>query len=154
MKNLIKLIMSVLIFSVFFTGFVFAANSDMKVHSMMESNKIGELIRESSMGGYLFSYHFMDLRDEKTNIQDKTAMDKPHHLMVYITDKNNKPVLKGKIGFMIKNVQGVTQKAMGMFMSEGFGATADMKQKGVYTISSKAILGDKKLIDKFEYEIR
>jgi hypothetical protein len=154
MKNLIKLIISVLIFSVFCTGFVFAASSDMKMHSMMESNKIGELIRKSAMGGYTLSYHFMDLRDEKTNIQEKTAMDKPHHLMVYITDKNNKPVLKGKVGFMIKNAQGITQKAMGMFMSEGFGTTADMKQKGVYTISSKAILGDKKLVDKFEYEIR
>jgi len=154
MKNLIKLIMSVLIFSVFYTGFVFAASSDMKAHSMMESNKIGELIRESAMDGYILSYHFMDLRVKKTNVQDKTAMDKPHHLMVYITDKNNKPVLKANVGFMIKNAQGITQKAMGMFMSEGFGTTADMKQKGVYTIASKAILGDKKLIDKFEYEIR
>jgi hypothetical protein len=107
----------------------------------------------------------MDLRDQKTKghgqaDMDKShnmltkEMDKPHHLMVYIMDKNHTPVLKGKVGFLIKDAKGNAQKAMGMFMSKGFGVTADMKEKGVYTITTKAVLGDKKLMDKFTYEIK
>jgi hypothetical protein len=34
------------------------------------------------------------------------------------------------------------------------GQGAHLNEKGVYTIASKAILGNKKLIDKFEYEIK
>ena len=29
-------------------------------------------------------------------------MDKPHHIIIYIMDKNHKPVIEGKVGFMIK----------------------------------------------------
>ena len=165
MKKTMKLIMSVLILSVFFTGFVFASSSTMKGHDMGKSDKIGALIHESVVDGYMLSYHFMDLRDKKPDDKDKAAMDashnmagkeidKPHHLMVYVMDKNNKAVLKGKVGFMIKNAEWDAQKEMGMFMSEGFGTTADMKKKGVYTITTKLVLGDKKLMDKFDYEMK
>jgi len=166
MKKMMKLMMSVLIMSVFFTGLVFASDSDMKEHDMAESDKIGDLIHESVVDGYMLSYYFMDLRDQKDNKagtsmdMDKSndmktqEMDKPHHIMVYIMDKNHKPVLKGKVGFMIKDTQGNAQKAMGMFMSKGFGTTADMKKKGIYKITTKAILGDKKIMDSFDYEIK
>ena len=165
MKKMMGLMMSVLILSVLGTDFVFAAHSDMKEHDMEKSNKIGDLIHESAVNGYMLSYYFMDLRHQKTDGHDMAApdkshdmaskeMDKPHHLMVYIMDINNKAVLKGKVGFMIKNAEGKNQKAMGMFMSEGFGTTANMKEKGIYTITTKAILDDKKLMDKFEYEIK
>lgn len=165
MKKTMKLMMSVLVLSVFCAGAVFATSSDMKGHDMEKSDKIGALIHESIVDGYMLSYHFMDLRDKKTDDKDKAAMDashniaekemdKPHHLMVYIMDKNHKAVLKGKVGFMIKNAQGDAQKVMGMFMSEGFGTTADMKKKGVYTIATKLVLGNKKLMDKFDYEMK
>ena len=165
MKKTMKLMMSVLILSVFFTGSVFATSNDMKGHDMGKSDKIGDLIHESIVDGYMLSYYFMDLRDKKTDDKDKTAMaashnmtskemDKSHHLMVYVMDKNNKAVLKGKVGFMIKNAEGTAQKEMGMFMSEGFGTTADMKKKGVYSITTKIVLADKKLMDKFDYEIK
>ena len=158
-------LMSVLVLSVFFTASVFAAGRSMQEHDMKESDRIGGLIHESIVDGYMLSYYFMDLRDKKTDDKDKAAtdashnmadkeMDKPHHLMVYIIDKNYTPVLKGKVGFMIKNTQGTAQKEMGMFMSEGFGTTADMKKKGVYSITTKIVLGDKKIMDKFDYEIK
>jgi hypothetical protein len=85
---------------------------------------------------------------------EKEKMDKPHHLMVYIMDKNHKPVVKGKIGFLIEGDNEIAQKAMGMFMSDGFGTTADMKKKGTYTITMKAIVGDKKIMNSFDYEIK
>lgn len=151
--------LSVVMLSVFFTGFVFAASNDMKGHDMKghdtaKSDKFGDLIHESMVDGYMLSYYFMDLRDQKTKGHGQADMDKPHHLMVYIMDKNHTPVLKGKVGFLIKDARGNAQKAMGMFMSKGFGVTADMKEKGVYTITTKAVLGDKKLMDKFTYEIK
>ncbi|MCK4767455.1 MAG: hypothetical protein KAS28_03630, partial [Desulfobacula sp.] len=117
-------------------------------------DKIGDLIHESVVNGYMLSYYFMDLRDQKTGDKEKEAMDKPHHLMVYIMDKSHKAIVKGKVGFLIKSDDGNTQKAMGMFMSEGFGTTADMKKKGVYKITTKAKLGDIKLIDSFNYEMK
>jgi len=164
-KKMMTLMMRVLILSVFCTGFVSASGSDMKGHDMAKSGRIGDLIHESVIDGYMLSYHFMDLRDQKTDGMDKAVMDKthamtnkemdkPHHLMVYIMDKNHKPVLKGKVGFLFKDSEGNSQKVMGMYMSRGFGTTADMKEKGVYTITTKMILGDKKLMDKFDYEIK
>ena len=161
-----KLIMSMMIVSVFCTGSVFASGSTgMKGHKIAVLEKIGDLIHESMVDGYMLSYHFMDLRDQKTDgldkaIMDKTSamtdkqIDKPHHLMVYIMDKNHKPVLKGKVGFLFKDPEGNSQKMMGMYMRGGFGTTADMKKKGVYTITTKAMLGDKKIMDRFDYEIK
>jgi hypothetical protein len=162
MKKIIDFILTGLLLSVFCTGFVFAAGSDdMKGHDMTTSDKIGDLIHESTVDGYMLSYYLMDLREQKasdhsgsSNDMADKEMDKPHHLMVYIMDKNHKPVLKGKVGFMIKDDQGKAQKAMGMFMSKGFGTTADMKKKGIYNITTKAIVGDKKLMDKFNYEMK
>jgi hypothetical protein len=43
---------------------------------------------------------------------------------------------------------------MGMYMSNGFGTTVDMKEKGVYAIATKVVMGEVKLMDKFEYEIK
>jgi hypothetical protein len=150
MKKLIKLIMNILLLTCISAAFAFAASSDMKGHDMTKSDKIGDLIHESVIDGYMLSYYFLDLRDQNGGKE----MDKPHHIMLYIMDDNHKQVLKGKVGFMIKDVDDNKQKAMGMFMSKGFGTTADMKEKGVYKITTKAILGDKKLMDSFNYEIK
>lgn len=46
---------------------------------------------------------------------------------------------------------GFTQKAMAMYMSKGFGITADMRDKGVYTITVKALVGESKLMDRFTH---
>ncbi len=137
-----------------------SAASDMAGHDMSKTDKIGELFHESMVDGYMLSYYLMDLRDQKTKEADSHAghgtqeMDKPHHIMVYIMDKNHAPVMKGKVGFMIKDAQGNSQKTMAMFMSNGFGITADMKQKGVYSITTKVVLGDVQLMDKFDHEIK
>ena len=161
MKKQFKLIISAALLSiVFMAGYALA----MEGHDMDKSDKIGALIHESVIDGYVLSYHFMDLRDKKTQNpgsdsetgtldMDKMQMDKPHHIMVYIMDKSHNPVLKGKVGFMIKDAANNKQKAMGMFMNKGFGTTADMKKKGGYTIFTKAVLENKILKDSFKYEI-
>lgn len=161
MKKQFKLMISTALLSiVFMAGYALA----MEGHDMDKSDKIGDLIHESVIDGYVLSYYFMDLRDKKTASHDsdtktsthdmkKMQMDKPHHIMVYIMDKDQNPVLKGKVGFMIKDAANNKQKAMGMFMSKGFGATADMKKKGSYTIFTKVVLENKSLKDSFKYEI-
>jgi hypothetical protein len=166
MEKNFKYMMTAVLMSFLIAGAVFAADKsghDMAGHDMAAEGRVGDLIHESVVDGYVLAYHFMDLRDQKTDIHDMSKMDKshadkkmdkPHHLMVYIMDKDHKPVLSGKVGFVIKDAGGRSQKAMGMFMSRGFGITADMKDRGIYTIIAKAVLGDKQLMDRFEYEIK
>jgi hypothetical protein len=151
MNRIFKPITALIFFSLILTGTALAGD-DMKGHDMSSSDKIGTLIHESTVDGFMLSYYLLDLRDQKGN--ENKEMDKPHHIMVYIMDKKHKPVLKGKVGFMIKDDQGTPQKAMAMYMSKGFGITADMKKKGIYSITAKALLGDVKLMDSFKYETK
>ena len=137
---------------------------DIDDHEKASMARIGDLIHESVVDGYMLAYHILDLRDQKTDGMDKASMDRtfaltnenidnPHHLMLYIMDKNHKLILKGEVGFLIKDPEGNSQRITGIYMDRGFGATADMKSKGTYTIKAKAIIGGKELLDKFEYEM-
>jgi hypothetical protein len=152
MNSILKPIITLIFAALIFIGAAFASD-DMKGHDMSSSDKMGDLFHESMVDGYMLSYYLMDLRDQKAD--DKKDMDKPHHIMLYIMDKDHKPVLEGKVGFMIKKGDTAPpQKAMAMYMSKGFGITADMKQKGVYSITAKALLGDTKLVDSFIHEMK
>ncbi|MBA3010953.1 MAG: hypothetical protein KKF12_20210 [Proteobacteria bacterium] len=157
MNRILTSIITIAFATLFLTGAALAG-SDMKGHDMSSSDKIGTLFHESTVDGYMLSYYLLDLRDPKGDAKDaahaKKDMDKPHHIMVYIMDKTHAPVLEGKVGFVIKDDQGNPQKTMAMFMSKGFGITADMKKKGIYTITAKAILGDVKLMDSFTHEMK
>jgi len=155
-----KLILSMMIVCTVGAG-IAAASGNMEGHRMDETDKIGDLIHESTVDGYLLSYYLMDLRDQKGTKEESQhagtmdmKMDKPHHIMVYIMDNDHKPVLKGMVGFMVKDHKGRAQKVMGMAMSKGFGSTVDMRQTGVYTITTKAIVGNRKIMDRFEYETK
>jgi hypothetical protein len=169
MKKTLNYFMDGLLILLFLAGSVSAAGKmakdDIDDHDKASIGRIGDLIHESVVDGYMLAYHFLDLRDPKSDGMDKATMDrtsamtnkemeKPHHLMVYIMDKNHKLVLKGKVGFLIKDPEGNSQEAMGMYMSRGFGTTADMMKKGVYNISMKAILGDKRIMDNFKHEMK
>ena len=145
MKKTLISLLTLMLAALIVTGTAFS----MEGHDMDESEKIGELFHKSTVDGYMLSYYLMDLRE-----QQKKDMDKPHHIMVYIMDKNHQKVLEGNVGFIIKDSEGNSQKAMAMFMSEGFGITTDMKKKGIYNIITKAVFGDVKLMDKFTYEMK
>jgi hypothetical protein len=133
-------------------------------HEKASISRIGELIHESVVDDYMLAYHILDLWDPKTDGMDKASMDRtfaltnenmdsPHHLMLYIMDKNHKLILKGDVGFLVKDPEGNSQRITGIYMDRGFGATTDMKNKGIYTIKAKAIIRGKELLDKFEYEM-
>ncbi len=165
MKNLIQKKMTLAVLAVvlfFFTGPATA----MEGHDMNAGDRVGDLFHESMQNGYMLSYYLMDLRDtngDKTadshagheqSAHDKKQMDKPHHIMVYIMDKDHNPVEKAKVGFLIKGGDKETQKIMAMYMSGGFGITADMKAKGVYEIVLKAVIGEVTLMDRFSHEMK
>jgi len=161
MKNMFTTIFILLTALFLTTGMASAMDKTDDSHDMGSSDRIGELFHESMQEGYMLSYYLMDLRDQKKDdkasehsAHAKKDMDKPHHIMVYIMDKDHKTVTKGKVGFLIKLEGAQTQKAMGMYMSKGFGITADMKKKGTYAITTKAVLGNVKLMDKFTYEMK
>ncbi len=160
--NKITISIFALIFAaLFLTGPAAAMEKGHGTHDAGGSEKIGDLFHESTAEGYMLSYYLMDMRESKKgdkasehSAHGKKDMDKPHHIMVYIMDKDHKPVVKGRVGFLIKDAEGNPQKAMAMYMSKGFGITADMKNKGVYTIVTKAVLGEVKLMDKFTHEMK
>lgn len=151
MSKIFKSIVSLILFSLVSAGLTLA-DSEMPGHEMPDSGKIGDLFHESVVDGYMLSYYLMDLREQTGN--GSKEMDKPHHIMVYIMDKQHRAVLKGNVGFMIKGPGGTTQKVMAMYMSKGFGITADMREKGVYTITTKALVGESKLMDRFTHGMR
>lgn len=169
MKKKLNSFLDGLLIFLFLAGSVSAAGKmvqdDIGDHDKASVGRIGDLVHESLVDGYMLAYHFLDLRDPNSDGMDKATMDrtramtnkemeKPHHLMVYIMDKNHNLVLKGMVGFLIKDPEGNAQETKGMYMSRGFGTTADMKKKGTYHITMKAILGDKKIMDNFNYEMR
>ena len=43
---------------------------------------------------------------------------------------------------------------MTMGMQGAYGANVDFKNKGTYTIKAKFLAGDKKVFDKFSYEVK
>ena len=168
MGKTLKHLITALFIVVFLAGSAAAIGNkpelDMDDHEKASTARIGDLIHESVVDGYMLAYHILDLRDQKADGMDKASMDRtfamtnenmdsPHHLMLYIMDKNHKLILKGEVGFLIKDPEGDFQKITGIYMDRGFGATADMKSKGIYTIEAKAIIGGEELLDKFEYEI-
>lgn len=168
MEKTLKHFLNALFILVFLAGSAVAIGNkpehDMDDHEKASISRIGDLIHESVVDGYMLAYHILDLRDQKADGMDKASMDRtfamtnqnmdsPHHLMLYIMDKDHKLILKGEVGFLIRDPEGNSQKIMGNYMDRGFGATADMRSKGIYTIEAKIIIGGTELLDKFEYEM-
>lgn len=48
---------------------------DMDDHEKASIARIGDLIHESIVDGYMLAYHILDLRDQKTDGMDKASMD-------------------------------------------------------------------------------
>jgi len=56
--------------------------------------------------------------------------------------------------FVEKIMASIPSEPMAMYMSKGFGITADMKAKGVYEIVAKAVVDDVTLMDRFSHEMK
>ncbi len=119
----------------------------------------GENIHNSKKEGYTLAYHLIDMKAQMASMKEHAhthgseKMDMTHHLMVYLTDADGNPVTDAKVGYLVVNPDGTNQKLMCMHMKGGFGSDINLKQKGTYTIKTKALSGDTKLMDQFSYKV-
>ena len=117
----------------------------------------GEVIHKSTVEGYSFTYELIDIHERMKTMKGMEKMmnvAKSHHLMVYVKNASGHAMKDGKVGFLIQGPDGSKQKLMAMGMASGFGADADLKVKGKYTIKTKVVTGDKKLFDSFTYTVK
>ena len=106
-------------------------------------DSLGIHIHTSAIDGYGFDYSLYHFPERKTQ-----------HLMVSITGPDGAAVEQGKVGFLVAGPDGSEQKAMAMGMKGAYGADMDFGKKGIYTIKTKAVFGDKKMFDRFNYEVK
>jgi hypothetical protein len=121
------------------------------------SGHIGAVVHESTIEGFSFAYHLIDLRkdaDEMKDMEGAKEADQTHHLMVYVMDSQGRSVQDAKLGYLVEGPDGAKQKLMAMGMQGAFGANVDFSKKGVYTIKVKCVTGDKKLFDRFSFEVK
>ena len=121
------------------------------------SGHIGSVVHESTVEGYSFAYHLIDIRKDPEKIkgmEGTKAADQTHHLMVYVMDPDGQAVQEAKLGYLVEGPDSAKQKLMTMGMQGAYGANANFKQKGMYTIKAKCLIGDKKLFDRFSYEVK
>ena len=143
----------------FFTGGspAFAAGSHEHESATDHSGHVGDMIHESDIEGYRFAYHLIDMRKNPKMMEGMKGTkdaDKTHHLMVYVTDPEGSSVEAAKLGYLVEGPGGAKQKLMAMGMQGAYGANVNFNDKGTYMIKTKFLAGDKKLFDKFSYEVQ
>ena len=121
------------------------------------SGHIGAVVHESRIDDYSFAYHLIDMRKDPDAIKDMKGTNdanETHHLMVYVMDPAGQAVQEAKLGFLVEGPNGAKQKLMAMGMQGAYGANVNFRNKGSYTIKTKIVTGDKKLFDRFSYEVK
>jgi hypothetical protein len=107
------------------------------------STHVGDKVHTSTVEGYNLAYHLLDLPNNDA-----------HHLMTYVVNPEGNPVTDAKVGYLVVGPNGKKQKVMAMAMNESFGGDVDFTVKGTYTVKTKAVVGEDKLIDSFTYEAK
>ena len=120
----------------------FSAYASDTKKTMDHSTHTGKKIHETNVQGYRLAYHLLELPGRAE-----------HHLVTYIIDPNGKPVSQATVGYLVVGPDGTSQKVMAMAMNDAFGGDVNFTAKGKYTVKSKAVLGDQKLLDSFNFEV-
>ena len=162
MKKLNKT-MTMILFAVFIlTNNVYAMDKHdhgKGTEGIDHSAHTGENIHNSKKEGYTLAYHLIDMKAQMAAMKEHAQahgsekMDMTHHLMVYLTDADGNQVKDAKVGYLVVNPDGTNQKLMTMHMKGGFGSDINLKQKGTYTIKTKALSGNTKIMDQFSYKV-
>jgi hypothetical protein len=127
------------------------------VSAIDHSGHVGVKIHESTIEGYQFDYHLLDIQKRPEAMKDMKGSkeaDMTHHLMVYVLDPEGRAVEGAKLGYLVEGPDGAKQKLMTMGMQGAYGANANFKTKGTYTVKTKFLVGDKKLLDRFSFEVK
>ena len=156
-------IMTMILFAVFIlTNNVYAMDKHdhgKGTEGIDHSSHTGENIHNSKKEGYTLAYHLIDMKAQMAAMKEHAQahgsekMDMTHHLMVYLTDADGDQVKDAKVGYLVVNPDGTKQKLMTMHMKGGFGSDINLKQKGTYTIKTKALSGNTKIMDQFSYKV-
>ncbi len=148
----------IFIFHFFFgSAWVVPAISQDSGSAIDHSGHVGVMIHESTIDGYRFAYHLIDIQkspEQMKDMKDPNGSDRTHHLMVYVMGPEGQAVQKAKLGYLVEGPNGAKQKIMAMGMQGAYGANVDFRNKGSYTIKTKIVTGDKKLLDRFSYEVK
>jgi hypothetical protein len=124
---------------------------------------LGREIHQSSVDGYRLTYRLLDMNEQMKDAQGMQGMPmqgqgpdpmRSHHLMVIITGPDKKVIEEAKVGFMVTGPGGSDQKVMAAGMKGGFGADVDLKTKGPYKVKTKAVVGEKTLMDEMTYAVK
>jgi hypothetical protein len=112
-------------------------------------------IQESDVDGYRLEYKLIDMKAKMDHAGHghEMEMSASHHLMLYIKNGKGEAIEADKVGFLVSGPDGEDQKAMAMGMGGGYGADLNLTKKGEYTVKSKAVIGEQKLIDSFIHKI-
>jgi hypothetical protein len=126
------------------------SGSDMSSHTMNQMGEKGEKIHQSSIDGYQLTYELIDMREKMKNMP---AMTNTHHLMIYIRDNTGNALENAMVGYLVEGPDG-QQKAMSTGMGAGgYGADISLKSSGNYTIRTKIVAGEVKLMDEFIFAV-
>ena len=120
-------------------------------------NAKGKMIRKATVNGYHLMYHLIDMKAQMATAGSDAQMHKmknTHHLMVYLTDGEGRPVTVAKVGYLVKTQEGTDQKTMCMGMAGGFGADVDLSSAGMYQIKTKILDGENKIMDAFDFHVK
>lgn len=122
----------------------------------------GREIAERKIEAYTFRYVLLDLAQRNQAMKAMEGMrmhgmsgraDITNHLVVYLTGPDNRSV-SGKVGFIVTDPSGNEYKTLTMGMDGGYGADIVLKTPGVHKIMTKAVIGEKTLMDEFEYSVK
>jgi len=139
-----KWTMNVILMPMFLVSFLFVAPFAHGAESKIDhSAHTGKKIHESHVQDFRLTYHLLELPGNNF-----------HHLMVYIIDGQGNSVTKGKVGYLIESPDGSNQKVMTELMGNAFGANVNFQISGKYTIRTKVVFDNVKLLDKFTFEIK
>lgn len=123
----------------------------------------GVLIRESKVQGYGLAYRLYNWDERNVMMKGMEGHTMPgmdatgkatHHLMLVIKGGDGKEVSGAKVGFLVTGPDKVEHKTLTMGMSGGYGADVILAAKGGYTIKTKAVVGDKTLVEDFAYAVK
>jgi hypothetical protein len=130
-------------------------------HGAAAARPAGRVVRESALAGTKLTYRLYSWEERNVLMKGMMGMSMPgvnekgtHHLMVFISGADGKPVTGGKVGFQVTGPGGGVQKTLTMGMFDGYGADLVLGEKGVYTVRLKADLGGTPLGEEFTYEVQ
>lgn len=123
------------------------------------SSRYGAEIRKVELSGYTLTYKLIDIHTMNvTTVMPKSSDDgghmKSHHLMVFVTRPDGRPVTQGKAGYLVVQPNKAEAKDIAVPMDGGFGTDVDLSFNGDYTITAKLALPDADLVDTFIHTVK